>query len=259
MADLYSIRNWGLHFESAQSRKCRKLSWFRCPNKHDGKGFRRIMNRQDGPELFAAWVLIVQVASKCHLRGTLADDKPLTAEDLHFKTGAPIELFERALEVFSSDAIGWLVVARSQSTTTTLPADYQPDTTPLPIDKTRQEETREEENVCLTDPKDISSKSSNRTVKGSAGKPEGGYMDPHLRDKLARKVAVSDPADIALLDRIAEMPRRGLVSENVVIDSAEATAFEHRDNPIGYFRRCCQNKDPNFEGLLSQVPEPKGG
>ncbi len=145
MADLYSIQGWDEHFENAQSRKYQRLSWFRCPNKHDGKGFRRIMDREDGAELFAAWMLIVQVASKCPDRGVLADDKPLTAEDLHFKTGAPTELFVRAFAVFSSDEIGWLLVVSDHPATTPSPprAHYTPTTGPL--DKIREEKRREED------------------------------------------------------------------------------------------------------------------
>lgn len=110
MAVVYSIRDWERHFEVAQSRKVEgPLSWVALPCKHDGKGFRRIMLREDGAEIYGAWVLIVQVAAKCPKRGVLADaDGPLTVSDLAIKTGCRPEAFDKALKVLTSREIGWM-------------------------------------------------------------------------------------------------------------------------------------------------------
>ena len=105
----YRIRDWGLHFENSRSRDYKKLDWVPIPNKHDGKGYRRLMAEVDGAALLGAWLLIVQVASKCRVRGVLADNEgPLDASDLAIKTGAPVMLFERALEFLKSPRIGWV-------------------------------------------------------------------------------------------------------------------------------------------------------
>lgn len=110
MATLYRIRNWTLHFEKAQSRNVQTVSWVALPNKHDGKGFRRIMRRKDGVAIYGCWVLIVQVASKCPARGTLidADGVLIDAEAVSDKTGAPVKTVEMALEALSSPEIGWV-------------------------------------------------------------------------------------------------------------------------------------------------------
>jgi hypothetical protein len=112
MPVVYSIRDWNATFEVAQSRKIDgPHSWVAMPTKHDGKCFRKIMARTDGLVVFAAWVLIVQVAAKCQPRGQLADsDGPLTAADLNLKTGCPTEAFETALQVLSSKDFRWIVV-----------------------------------------------------------------------------------------------------------------------------------------------------
>ena len=82
----YRVRDWLKHFENAQSRRHDKLNWVPVPNKHDGIGYARVAAHERAPELLAAWVLILQVASKRRpkeKRGVLADgDTPLTAEDL---------------------------------------------------------------------------------------------------------------------------------------------------------------------------------
>ncbi|MCX7418002.1 MAG: hypothetical protein NT013_00490 [Planctomycetia bacterium] len=107
----YRIRRWSEVFENSQSRQYQRLTWTPLPNKHDGKSFRRLISMADGPALYGAWVLLVQVASKCPQRGVLADqDGPLDAEDLSHKTGAPAELFAKAFEALTHPKIAWLEV-----------------------------------------------------------------------------------------------------------------------------------------------------
>ena len=105
----YRVKDWPLHYECAQSRKCQVMKWVAVPNKHDGKGFGRIMRHKDAGDLFSAWILIIQVASKCPDRGILADSSgPLTAEDMEFKTRFPAKCFELAFCELSKPEIGWI-------------------------------------------------------------------------------------------------------------------------------------------------------
>ena len=77
-----------------------------------GKTFRRLTRHERCAEIFAAWILIVQVATKQPERGLLADeDGALTAEDLSDCTGFPEDIFELAFEVLTDDRIGWLELA----------------------------------------------------------------------------------------------------------------------------------------------------
>lgn len=107
MATVYRVRDWPRHFETHESRKLKTIKWVAVPNKHDGRGFRRLIHA--GPDVFGAWILILQVASKCPERGVLADaDGPLTPEDLEAKTGCPATVFAAALKLLCSPAIGWM-------------------------------------------------------------------------------------------------------------------------------------------------------
>jgi hypothetical protein len=64
---------------------------------------------QDNCEIFTAWVLILQIASKMPTRGVLADeDGPLTAEDFSYMTGFDEKIFSKALIALSNPKIGWL-------------------------------------------------------------------------------------------------------------------------------------------------------
>jgi hypothetical protein len=107
---LFVVVDWPLHFETYESaRLVKACAWVAMPNKHDGKSYRRLTREKDGLALYGAWSLIVQIASKCPVRGTLADlDGPLSAEDLEDKTGLPARGFERLLEFAATDRIGWL-------------------------------------------------------------------------------------------------------------------------------------------------------
>lgn len=126
MPPLYFIKGWDKHFEISQSRKASRHYYVIIPNKQDGKGYRRIARQPDATDIFTAWVLILQVASKCPRRGVLMDeDGVITTEDLADKTLYPERIFERALTYLSSNKIGWIgvydggtvVVSESDSTT----------------------------------------------------------------------------------------------------------------------------------------------
>ena len=84
------------------------LHWVALPNRHDGGGYRRLMRRENGPALFGAWILMVQVASRCPVRGLLIDDtgRALTADDLEMRTDCPASVFRDAVTILTD--IGWL-------------------------------------------------------------------------------------------------------------------------------------------------------
>ena len=105
-----TITNWGELYENAESRKRKKLAWVPVPNHHDAVGYCRLIARPDGPELFAAWILLLQVASKCPERGFLgsSDGTPYDVADLALKTRAPEDLFVRAMPVLQN--LGWLTI-----------------------------------------------------------------------------------------------------------------------------------------------------
>jgi len=105
----YRIKNWDELYENHETRKLKKLSWVPIPNKHDGEGYGQIWERPDAAELFSAFVLILQVASKCPRRGLLVskDGMPITPKGLSLKTKAPESIFVSALQVLA-DGVGWI-------------------------------------------------------------------------------------------------------------------------------------------------------
>lgn len=208
----YFIRDWNKYFETAQSRKYEKLSWVAIPNKHDGKGFARLMRLENGIALFGVWVLIVQVASKCPTRGVLADpDGPLTAEDIADKTKVPSGLIENALQVLSSDNIKWLGI---DDTGSALVASDHPAGSTLPIHNSTEPDITEHKN---------------RPV--SAGRGNGNWKRPS-------KEAMQQPSSLmAWADLEAE--KAGLPAltpdARIWLLAAALRALEHGKNPPRLF------------------------
>ena len=112
----YKVRNGSKYYETAETRKLKRLDWIALPTKLDGKGYRRITMLGDkGPLVFAAWIAILEVAANCPERWVLADeDGPLDADDLSAKTGWPATCFELAFEHLVHPKIGWLEVVDTE-------------------------------------------------------------------------------------------------------------------------------------------------
>lgn len=116
---VYTVVDWKKIFEKADTRKVKDPKWVAVPNRHDGAGYRTIVARPDGLEVFGVWVLIIQVISR--ITGNSSDDLRKSpdgllkvpdglcaAEYVALKTGANRQSVENALSVLSSREIGWL-------------------------------------------------------------------------------------------------------------------------------------------------------
>lgn len=109
---IYSVRDWGNLYENHETRKRKFLGWVLVPNKHDSLAYCTIMSRPDGLQVFGAWNLILQCASRCTERGKLVSDtgKPYSPQDIATKTRAKVSEIENALVVLVE--VGWLSVER---------------------------------------------------------------------------------------------------------------------------------------------------
>ena len=111
----YRIKDWDKIFENNDSRKLKNLNWVPIPNSWDGLGYIRVTKHKNAVSILAAWLLVVQIGSKCPQRGLLAKvDAPLSVEDMEDLTRMPAELFKKALEVLCDPKIGWIEVVEIQ-------------------------------------------------------------------------------------------------------------------------------------------------
>ncbi len=170
----YKIRHWGKVYEVSDAKRTgngKPLSWVALPTKHDGRGYRRLMRRDDGVEIFGAFVLMVEVAAKLPVRGILSDDDgPLTLDDLADKTGARIESFGKAIQVLTSKEVGinWIEIVQHTPTYPELgsPTDGQDGQ-----DITRRDVTDKTDNSANADDHGKKPKQQKTLAKVSQGSP----------------------------------------------------------------------------------------
>ncbi len=130
----FRIIDWDKHYENSRSRKVEHLAWVSIPNKHDGEGYSIIMADERATVIFTAWILLVQVASKCQTRGELVrgDGTPMTLQAIATKTRAKVEWFEYAIPILIQ--VGWIqrLTDGSQTGGSRVPPECQPPTTQVP-------------------------------------------------------------------------------------------------------------------------------
>lgn len=106
--ECYRIVDWATHYENNRTRELRSLTWFPISNRQDGDGYTEMLDHENGPAHYGAWVALVAVASKCDPRGTLlrdaarAHDSSTLARITRFPKSIIEGMIPRALSV------GWL-------------------------------------------------------------------------------------------------------------------------------------------------------
>ena len=113
---IYKVRNWEDHYENNRTRELRAMSWIPIPNNHDGDGYTQVMAEKNGLELFGAWIVIVQVASKCGntagSRGVLVrgNGTPHDAISISRISRVSENKIQSALDYFST-SLDWLIIS----------------------------------------------------------------------------------------------------------------------------------------------------
>lgn len=102
------IKDWDKHYENNRSRALKDVAWIPIPNRHDGEGFSELIEHPDGAAHFGCWILLIQMASRCRIRGTLVRDsgRPLTVSSFVRRTGVLQEVWEASIPRFND--IGWI-------------------------------------------------------------------------------------------------------------------------------------------------------
>jgi hypothetical protein len=106
---LLRIVDWSVHYENNRTRDLKRMEWVPIPNKMDGDGYTALMEHPNGCTHLGAWLALVQIASKCKVRGTLIrdDGSPHDARSLSRISRIPAPIFEEAIPRFIND-LHWL-------------------------------------------------------------------------------------------------------------------------------------------------------
>ena len=102
------IANWDEIYENNRTRDMKDMKWVPVPNTHDGDGYTELLDHEDGAAHFAAWVVMLQLASRCGMRGTLLRDngRAYDSASISRRTRIPRGVIDQAIPRLL--LIGWL-------------------------------------------------------------------------------------------------------------------------------------------------------
>ena len=105
---MIEIVDWDKHYENNRTRELKRMAWVPMPNRHDGDGYTQLLDHLNGAAHFGAWCALVEVASRCDVRGTLLRDGavPHDESSLARMTRIPAKIWEEALPRLLN--IGWI-------------------------------------------------------------------------------------------------------------------------------------------------------
>lgn len=114
MTTVLRVAGWSKHFENNRTRELRQMAWVPVPNRLDSDGYATLIEGENGPAHFGAWIVLLEVASRCTPRGTLLRDGrngsrvPHDVASLGRLTRFPAQMLAGAIERLVE--IGWLEV-----------------------------------------------------------------------------------------------------------------------------------------------------
>ena len=105
----YAIKRWSSRFENAQSRRTKDLNHSLTPHELNSTHLEHLMGQEGGVIALAVWHILIQLATRCPQRGLLVNEEgPLTEAAIAKACHLPESQVSRALDLLTSDAIGWL-------------------------------------------------------------------------------------------------------------------------------------------------------
>lgn len=108
MPDVIQVVDWDELYENNRTRGMKVMQWVPVPNRHDGDGYTELVSHPNGAAHLGAWLVILQVASRCRKRGTLLrdDGTPHDEASISRRTRILKSVLEEAIPRLVS--IGWL-------------------------------------------------------------------------------------------------------------------------------------------------------
>jgi hypothetical protein len=105
---MLQVTDWNNRYENNRTRELKRMDWVPVPNKMDGDGYTELLDHPNGPAHLGVWLAILQIASRCQVRGTLTRDngQPHTAETLGRISRIPAAIFQECVPRLIS--IGWM-------------------------------------------------------------------------------------------------------------------------------------------------------
>lgn len=108
----WRIRGWNEIYEDHNSRKLKRLPWYREPSSNDSYAYAALIHREDGPAIYGVWSMLKKVAATAPHpnRGFLlrGQNQPHTTKTLAILTRMPEDLIKTAIGALLDPEIGWI-------------------------------------------------------------------------------------------------------------------------------------------------------
>ncbi len=250
---MWRVKDWDRIFENSQSKKYANISWVPIPNKHDSDGYTQLIEHDHGVSHYGAWILLVQVASKCKPRGTLIRDGDLEhdVDSLARVTRVGAHVFWEAIPRFVK--IGWLEEVDESETGSVLPKSGS--TLERTTLKERKEQKEKKERKEQKEKKEKNSRPAGKAVGFlEEWDSENWQKARTLANGACRKLwpnrqreSKLKPQDRQLIGKAAYLAVTRL-SEAWFQDALEETVRGNARKLIAFFKTCLWKK-PRSEGL----------
>jgi hypothetical protein len=101
----YRIVDWDKNFENNRTRGMKEMQWVPITNRMDGAGYTELVEGPKGAARLGCWIAIVEIASRCPVRGTLVRESgtkvresgTLLPKDLARISRLPVDALEDAI------------------------------------------------------------------------------------------------------------------------------------------------------------------
>jgi hypothetical protein len=135
------VRDWDQHYENNRTRGMKHTAWVPVPNKQDNEGYVQLVSHEHGAAHLGAWLAILQIASRCEVRGTLLrkDGRPHTAASLALISRLQVAVFDAVIPRLID--IGWIEILDAPQEGAEIPHD--PAVRVRGVDQERKERTEE--------------------------------------------------------------------------------------------------------------------
>lgn len=141
------IANWDAVFESSESRKLKRMSYFQAPTGVDSAGYLELMTEHGEGGILALGVF----QALCQITATWTKDRrgrfekskgnPMSVRQIAALIRMPEDVVSRSVQLLASKEVGWLILEISQQSPADLPAISHESPTDLPPESQSNPET----------------------------------------------------------------------------------------------------------------------
>ena len=242
MGKFLRIRGWAEHFETNETRKYKELRWVKVSNNQNDPGYASLVVQENGAAMLGAWVAILQLASRCKIRGDLVEGNKnaYTIETIALVVRLPIDTIRQTVALLTTKIL-WMEWVSDPSVLSPGDSAGAPGELPACIGTELNGTEQKFDHIDL-----VVSRRNGVSTNSGDGAREASFCESEAIADAKKFAAVVQPkkrVDWLLIVKAAILKQTGPISQNAVLDSVEAARIVSGvRNRVGYFRTCLENR-----------------